>query len=82
MLEQEFEIGVSDKGALIFIYSDELSFLKKLGDFKVKRASHVEPTEDGRWAADMLDGTVLGPFDLRKDALDAEVNYLSRVLFT
>lgn len=81
MPEQKFEIGVSDSGALIFIYDDSLEFLKTLGNFSIKRASHVEPTEDGRWTAEMLDGTVLGPFDLRKDALEAEVEYLKEVLF-
>lgn len=81
MSEQEYEIGVNDHGALTFIYSDELSFLKSLGNFKVKRASHVEPTEDGRWTAEMLDGPTLGPFELRGEALSAEVEFLKKVLF-
>lgn len=78
---QEFQIGVNSKGDLTFIYSDEISFLKALGTFSVKRASHVEPTEDGKWTASMVDGPVLGPFDLRGDALSAEVEYLKGVLF-
>lgn len=79
---QEFVLGTDAEGNLTFIYDDSLEFLKGLGKFSIKRASHVEPTEDGRWTADMLDGTVLGPFDLRKDALSVEVDYLKTALFS
>lgn len=75
-MEQEFVIGTDDKGNLIYIYSDEISFLQDLGKASVRRASHVEPTEDGKWTAEMVGGPILGPFDLRGQALSAEVSWL------
>jgi len=66
------------------IYDDEISdLLQNLGSVKIQRASHVEPTEDGQWQADLspVDGPVLGPFLLRKDALDAEVAWLMENIF-
>lgn len=80
-MSQEFEIGSDDLGNLIYIYDDSLSFLQGLGNASVKRASHVEPTEDGRWTAEMVDGPTLGPFDLRGEALAAEVEFLKSTLF-
>jgi hypothetical protein len=74
-MKTEHRIIIGKDGTLRFIYSDALAAL--LGERKatVKRASHVEPTDDGRWTADMtpLGGSVLGPFTLRQEALDAEV---------
>ena len=80
---QEFAIGLNDNGDLVYIYDDSLSFLQDLGKASVRRASHVEPTEDGKWTADMspVNGPVLGPFPLRKDALESEVEFLKGVLF-
>lgn len=74
----EHVITVDDKGRLQFIYHDDLADLLKLGESETRRASHVEPTADGRWTADMspVGGPVLGPFDLRGDALAAEVVWL------
>lgn len=44
----------------------------------IRRASHVEPTPEGQWTANMAPsgGTVLGTFNLRQDALCAEVEWL------
>jgi hypothetical protein len=38
----------------------------------------VEPTDDGKWTADMApsDGPILGPFVTRAEALDAESDWL------
>lgn len=77
----EYTIGLNEDGDLTFVYADEISFLQDLGEFSVRRASHVEPTEDGKWTASMVDGPVLGPFDLRGEALSAEVSYLQSTLF-
>jgi len=69
-------------GKLHFIYDDALKGFLGLGQADVKRASHVEPAiENGVvvWKADLSPvspGLVLGPFDTRKEALDAEVKYL------
>ena len=62
------------------IYDDRLQFLNRIGGFEIKRASHVEPTDDGRWTADMgpSGGPVLGPFDTRAEALEEEKQWLLR----
>jgi len=66
-------------GTCRFIYSDGAARIARaLGPLHTRRASHVEPTGDGRWAADLspVGGPTLGPFDLRADALSAEVEWL------
>lgn len=72
-------------GSVTFIYDDKLRcLLSEDGDSvspesaEIRRASHVEPTADGRWTADMspVSGPVLGPFDERGQALQAEVDWL------
>ena len=64
-----------------FVYLDELKDLLDMGKSTIKRASHVEPIEtDGQimWQADIspIGGPKLGPFPLRKDALDAEIKWI------
>ena len=61
---------------------DEAIDLAALGTLAVQRASHVEPDEQGRWWADLapVDGPKLGPFDRRSSALDAERQWLERML--
>ena len=56
----------------------EAIILSALGRVQIKRGSHVEPDEDGRWFADLavVHGPRLGPFDRRSDALKAEVAWL------
>lgn len=69
-------------GKVTAIYSDDLAGLKaKASRVEIRRASAVEPTEDGQWTATMNDGKVLGPFRLRSEALAAEVQYLDSILF-
>lgn len=60
------------------IYDDRLQFLNRIGGFEIKRASHVEPAEGGKWTADMSPsgGPVLGPFDTRAEALEEEKQWL------
>lgn len=71
---------VTKDGDICFIWDDALAFLIDLGKPEIKRASHVEPTRDGRWVADLspVNGPVLGPFRLRQEALDAEREWLSK----
>ena len=66
-------------GALIFVWHDALACLRNLGKTKIRRASRVEPTADGRWTADLgpVGGEVFGPFDLRAEALQAEFKWLT-----
>ncbi len=59
------------------IYGEEIA-LDALGPPRITRASHVEPDDEGRWLADLspVGGAVLGPYERRSDALDAEVAWL------
>jgi hypothetical protein len=80
------EILVRD-GVAQFIYNDGIAqALKPMGKMSIQRASHVEPTEDGRWTADLSPVAkiplVLGPFETRQEALSAEVQWLSEHLGT
>ena len=68
---------VAPGGRVEAVYG-ELIDLAELGRLRIRRASHVEPGPDGRWAADLspVGGPVLGPFRRRSDALDAEQGWL------
>jgi hypothetical protein len=70
---------VTPQGEARCIYSEEID-LRTLGSLTIRRASHVEPSADGRWLADLspVGGPVLGPFDLRTGALSAEVSWLEQ----
>jgi hypothetical protein len=67
-------ITVRPDGTLLFIYEDRLRDLLELGTAAIRRASHVEPTPDARWTADLrpVEGPVLGPFALHAEALAQE----------
>lgn len=77
------EIVIDHSGKVAFLWSDDLAAFRKLGATKIRRASHVEPTGDGRWQADLSPsgGPVLGPFDLRGQAIDAEREWLLATSF-
>jgi hypothetical protein len=64
-------------GTIRAVYTEEIE-LDALGTPRIARASHVEPTPDGRWTADLrpIGGPVLGPFARRSEALDAELAWL------
>ena len=66
-------------GTVRAIYSEAID-LGVLGRPTIARASHVEPDGQGRWLADLapVAGPVLGPFDRRGEALEAEYNWLER----
>jgi hypothetical protein len=69
----------SPDGTCRFIHDDFLADLaREAGDLTIRRASHVEPTEDGRWTADLspVGGPVLGPYVRRSAALGAELEWL------
>jgi hypothetical protein len=59
------------------IYGEVID-LAALGPIRISRASHVEPDGEGRWMADLapVGGPVLGPYDRRSEALEAEVAWL------
>lgn len=71
-------LQIRPDGTIRYIYNDALRGLMDQGVSEVKRASDVEPTADGKWTADLtrVGGPVLGPFEKRQDALDAEVAWL------
>jgi len=71
----EFVVHADGTGRCLY---DETLDLSQLGHVSIRRASHVEPTDDGQWQADLspMDGPVLGPFPLRSEALTAEVEWL------
>ncbi|MBD3404696.1 MAG: hypothetical protein GF411_01015 [Candidatus Lokiarchaeota archaeon] len=62
-----------------YIYSDDLLGLTNHGTSTVKRASHVEPDDNGGWKADLgpVGGPILGPFKKRSDALEGELTWLT-----
>ena len=64
-------------GAVRCLYSEEID-LAALGSPAITRASHLEPTPEGRWLADLslACGPVLGPFPSRSEALAAEHSWL------
>jgi hypothetical protein len=70
---------VKPDGSVRTIY-DETIDLGVLGQLTITRASHVEPDEEGRWEADLtpVGGPVLGPFERRSEALEAERDWLER----
>ena len=81
-MSQELTIVFDEFGAKA-IYDDALSpTLEALGEVSIKRASEVEPTEEGWWSANMArsGGECLGPFRLRGHALAAERDWLRRNL--
>ena len=73
------DLVVTGTGEVRCIYSDSIP-LSQLGMLSISRASHVEPNSVGQWMADLspVGGPVLGPFELRTDALSAEVNWLRK----
>ena len=71
-------INVALDGTVAFVYDDDLLPLMKLGKAAIRRASHVEPTPEGTWKADLspVNGPLLGPFATRADALRVEKEWL------
>jgi hypothetical protein len=68
---------VTPTGDVHCLYSEELR-LDALGMLKIRRASHVEPTQQGKWTADLspLGGPMIGPFARRSEALAAETEWI------
>ena len=84
-MSKEVALTFGSSGAMTFVYEDaesvlgaDVSLVLSLGAFTTKRASHVEPELHGTWTADMrpMDGPILGPFTLRREALKAEREWL------
>ena len=75
------KLYISASGDCTAIYDESLD-LHALGRPEISRASHVEPTADGQWTADLspVHGPLLGPFTTRSQALAAEVAWLDACL--
>jgi hypothetical protein len=63
------------------LYSEAVD-LASLGALSIRRASHVEPNDQGEWWADLapMHGPKLGPYSTRSGALDAERDWLEAFL--
>src|SRR5436190_10005749 len=75
--ESAMQLLIRPQGTVRCIY-DEAIDLHALGRLSIARGSYVEPTDDGRWTADLspVSGPLLGPFVSRSDALTAERAWL------
>lgn len=71
------QLIVTPHGTIRCLYDETLD-LNALGQLEIQRGSHVEPTPDGQWLADMapVNGPTLGPYPLRSQALNAERDWL------
>ena len=71
------QLVIAPDGSVRTIYCEQIE-LATLGCLDIRRGSHVEPDERGRWYADLspVAGPVLGPFNRRSDALDTERRWL------
>jgi len=71
------QIIIEAGGTVRCIY-DEAIDLAAIGSPVITRASHVEPDQQGRWLADLspISGPILGPFQVRSEALAAEHDWL------
>jgi hypothetical protein len=74
---RSLELIVERNGRLRCLYDESID-LSALGRMTITRGSHVEPTPDGRWTADLapVGGPLLGPFAGRSQALAAERAWL------
>ena len=76
-MTNEMELVVGADGVARCIYDEALD-LREIGKLQITRASHVEPDAEGYWWADMgpSGGPVLGPYESRTEALEAERGWL------
>ncbi len=77
MSGEQLQLVVTAAGNVRAIYSERID-LAQLGKVSIRRGSHVEPTSNGRWTADLspCGGPVLGPFAVRSEAIQAEIVWL------
>ena len=71
------ELFIAPTGQVHCLYGEEFD-LGSLGLLTIRRASHVEPIDNGRWSADLspIGGPTLGPFAQRSQALAAEALWI------
>ena len=73
----EMDLLILPDGTVRAVYAEDID-LSAIGRPVIARASRVEPDSTGRWLADLtpVRGPILGPFDRRSDALEAELAWL------
>lgn len=73
------QLIIKASGIVHCLYDEQLD-LPRLGSLAISRGSHVEPTSEGQWTADMapVNGPLLGPFLNRTAALTAERLWLEQ----
>ena len=71
------DLLIEPTGTVRCVFGEQID-LGQLGRLSIRRGSHVEPTPDGQWTADLapVQGPLLGPFPTRTAALNAEVTWL------
>ena len=71
------QLMIRPNGTVHCLYGEELD-LHQIGSLAIARGSHVEPDATGQWTADLspVNGSMLGPFSSRSDALAAERQWL------
>ena len=71
------DLLIEPTGTVRCVFGEQID-LGQLGRLSIRRGSHVEPTPDGQWTADLapVQGPLLGPFPTRTAALNAEVAWL------
>lgn len=71
------KIVITPTGTIRCLYDESID-LHVFGQPEIQRGSHVEPTADGQWIADLapVQGPVLGPYTMRSQALAAEAAWL------
>ena len=71
------DLLIEPTGTVRCVFGEQID-LGQLGRLSIRRGSHVEPTPDGQWTADLapVQGPLLGPFPTRTAALNAEVSWL------
>lgn len=72
------DLIITPSGMVRCIYDETIELLQ-LGAPEISRGSHVEPTTQGQWTADLspVAGPLLGPFPQRSAALAAERDWLN-----
>lgn len=82
------EVFINPDGSISCVYDDDLTNMQiaeELGSgLEIRRASHVEPSETGKWLVDLapIGGKKFGPFTHRKTALEFEKIEVNRWLAT
>ena len=68
---------ICPSGHMTCVYAEDID-LSTIGSLHIRRASHVEPDETGRWWADLspVGGPRRGPYRRRSEALAAEAAWL------